>query len=75
MAPMRAEVFDLGGKRLFDSGLLMGKALDWPMTTEAGERVAHGVYLSVITAWDSQGELVKGQVGKLALVLGKGCAI
>ncbi len=40
------------------------------MTTEAGERVAHGVYLYVITAWDSQGQLVKSQVGKLALVLG-----
>jgi len=42
---LRAEVFDLAGKRLFDSGPTMGNALDWAMTTEAGERVAHGVYL------------------------------
>jgi len=41
---LRAEVFDLGGKRLFDSGPVMGNALDWAMTTEAGERAAHGVY-------------------------------
>ena len=34
---MRTEVFDLGGKRLFDSGPVLGNALDWPMTTEAGE--------------------------------------
>jgi hypothetical protein len=66
MAILRAEVFDLGGKRLFDSGPVIGNALDWAMTTEAGERAAHGVYLYVITAWDSQGELVKSQVGKLA---------
>ncbi|NIR18128.1 MAG: hypothetical protein GWN86_31230, partial [Desulfobacterales bacterium] len=65
-----AEVFDLGGKRLFDSGPTMGNALDWAMTTEAGERVAYGVYLYVVTAWDSGGELLKSQVGKLALVPG-----
>jgi len=67
---MRAEVFDLGGKRLYDSGPVMGRALDWAMITEAGERVAHGVYLYVITAWDDRGELVRSQVGKLALVPG-----
>ncbi len=67
---LRAEVFDLAGRRLFDSGPIAGKALDWTMTTMEGERVAHGVYLYVITAWDSQGQLLKSQVGKLALVPG-----
>ena len=38
---LRAEVFNLSGKRLFDSGPTMGNTLDWAMTTEAGERVAH----------------------------------
>jgi hypothetical protein len=42
---LRAEVFDLAGKRLFDSGPTMGNALDWAMTTEAGERVAQGFRL------------------------------
>lgn len=42
---LRAELFDLAGKRLSDSGPVMGNALDWNMSTEAGERVAHGVYL------------------------------
>jgi len=64
---LRAEVFDLSGKRLFDSGPVQGNALDWNMSSESGERVAHGVYLYVITAWDSRGELVKSQVSKLAL--------
>jgi len=45
VALLRAEVFDLGGKRLFDSGPVMGNALDWNMSSESGERVAHGVYL------------------------------
>ena len=37
---LRAEVFDLRGKRLFDSGPVMGNALDWNMSTEADEQVA-----------------------------------
>jgi len=45
VAVLRARVFNLSGKRLFDSGPVMGNALDWAMTTEAGERAAHGIYL------------------------------
>jgi len=41
----RARVFDLVGQRLFDSGPVIGKALDSTMTTEVGERVAYGIYL------------------------------
>lgn len=37
---VRVEVFNLGGKRLFDSGPEMGNVLDWNMCTESGERVA-----------------------------------
>ena len=55
VALLRAEVFDLGGKRLFDSGPVMGNALDWNMSSESGERVAYGVYLYVITAWAPKG--------------------
>ena len=33
---VRAEVFNLSGKRLFDSGPVQGNALDWNMSTEAG---------------------------------------
>ena len=69
-ALLRAEVFDLAGRRLFDSGPVLGNALDWDMSSESGERVAQGVYLYVITAWDSQGELLKSQVGKRALSKG-----
>ncbi|MCR4405185.1 MAG: hypothetical protein NUW06_07950 [Candidatus Acetothermia bacterium] len=69
VAILRATVFDLGGKRLFDPRLVMENALDWAMTTGAGERAAHGVYVYVITAWDAQGELVKSQVGEPSLLL------
>jgi len=41
VAVLRAEVFDLGGKRLFDSGPVMGNALDWAIMAESGERAVH----------------------------------
>jgi len=41
----KAEVFNLSGKRLFDSGPVMGKALDWNMSTESGERIAQELRL------------------------------
>jgi hypothetical protein len=41
---LRAEVFNLGGKRLFDSGPTMGDALDWVVATESGEQMAHGIF-------------------------------
>jgi len=31
---LRAEVFDLSGKRLYDSGPNMGNSLNWAMTSE-----------------------------------------
>lgn len=34
---LRADVFNLAGKRLFDCGPVMGNALDSAMTTEADE--------------------------------------
>lgn len=67
---LRSEIFDLGGRQVFDSGPMMRSTLDWSMTSATGERVAHGIYLYVITAWNDQGEMVKSQVGKLALVPG-----
>ena len=64
---MRTEIFNLGGKRLYDSGPTTGNSLQWPMTTETGERVARGVYLYVIQAWGPDGELVKSRTGKVAV--------
>ena len=45
VALLLAEVFDLAGKRLFDSGPTLGNTLDRTMITAAGERDAHGLYL------------------------------
>ena len=48
LAVLRAEVFNLSGKQLLDSGPVMGNALDWNMSMEAGERAAHGIYLYAV---------------------------
>ena len=33
---LRAEIFNLGGRRIFDSGPTLGSVLDWRMATSAG---------------------------------------
>lgn len=64
---LRAEIFNLAGERIYDSGPRAGNVLGWPMTTEAGDRVARGTYLFVIQTWNASGEQVKSRVSKLAV--------
>jgi len=42
---LRAEVFDLGGKRLFDSGPTMGNALGWARDGSSVEALCNGVWV------------------------------
>lgn len=60
-------VFDLSGKRLYDSGMTSPTALAWQLTTERGQRVANGVYLYLIRVRGSGTEKMSA-VHKLAVV-------
>lgn len=55
-AEMRVEVFAPSGELVFDSGAVLGQAIEWKMQTAAGARVADGVYLATITAIDAAGK-------------------
>jgi len=67
---LRVELFDLQGARLFDSGPVFGRSVDWPLTNQSGQRVARGVYLYVATVWDDSGEELSRKLGKLAVAPG-----
>ena len=45
----RVEVFDSSGQKMFDSGFVAGRALDWNMLDPQGEPVADGVFDYVVT--------------------------
>ncbi|HSP62845.1 MAG TPA: hypothetical protein VLQ90_07690, partial [Pyrinomonadaceae bacterium] len=54
---LRLEVYDEAGQKLFDTEQRGGNVLDWHLQGSAGERVADGVYLCVVTSKNLSGRL------------------
>src|SRR5712691_2969924 len=61
---LRLEVYDEAGQKLLDTEQRGGNVLDWHLQGGAGERVADGVYLCVLTSKSLSGRLSQ----KLGLV-------
>src|SRR5260370_8831377 len=61
---LRLEVYDEAGQKLLDTEQRGGNVLDWHLQGGAGERVADGVYLCVVTIKKLSGRLSQ----KLGLV-------
>jgi hypothetical protein len=70
---LRVEILALSGQKVFDSGPVLGNALDWKLLNSQGQPVANGVYLYTVTVKDPSGNVTK-KVGKLAVLRGKGVA-
>jgi hypothetical protein len=70
---LRVEVLSLSGQKVFDSGPVLGNALDWKLSNTQGQPVANGVYLYTVTVKDPSGNVTK-KLGKLAVLRGKGGA-
>src|SRR6266852_125912 len=54
---LRLEVYDEAGQKLLDTEQRGGNVLDWHLQGGAGERVADGVYLCVLTIKNLAGRL------------------
>ena len=54
---LRLEVYDEAGQKLFDTEQRGGNVLDWHLQGGAGERVADGLYLCVLTSKNLSGRL------------------
>lgn len=65
---LKLEVFDLTGRKLYDSGFVAGPALSWNPLANKGSRAANGVYLYVVTVRGFHGEMFRSQVKKLVLL-------
>jgi hypothetical protein len=70
---LRVEILALSGQKVFDSGPVLGNALDWKLLNSQGQPVANGVYLYMVTVKDPSGNVTK-KIGKLAVLRGKGIA-
>lgn len=68
IAEVQVQVYDLAGGVVYESGYQQGNALSWNLLNNQGQTVANGVYLYVVTAQGSNGEVVRGQVQKLVVL-------
>jgi len=65
---IRVQVFDLTGRRVFDSSFVRGDALEWPMTDSQGKALANGVYLYVMMVKGFDSQVLRSEVQKLAIL-------
>jgi hypothetical protein len=70
VATLQVTIYDLSGKKVWDSGMVAGDSVDWDRNNERGERMAYGAYLYVAQGWEAGGELSFKKNGKLALMPG-----
>jgi hypothetical protein len=65
---VQLEVYNLAGRRVFDSGDVMSNTLSWSLHDQSGRQLANGVYLYVIAVKGSGGQVVRSQVRKLVIL-------
>jgi len=65
---IQVRVFGLSGELVFTSDQVAGNGLRWNLLSNAGQRVANGVYLYVVTATGFNGETVTTKVSKLVVL-------
>jgi len=65
---MRLQIYNLAGRKVFDSGRVTGNSLSWNLQNMAGNPVANGVYLYVVTVRTLDGRILKGEVRKIAIL-------
>jgi hypothetical protein len=62
------QVFDLSGRLVYDSGPVIGSTTVWHLVNQAGETLANGVYLYIVTVHGFDGAQEKLETGKLAIL-------
>ena len=65
---IQVQIFDLSGRRIFDSLELPGGTFEWHLEDENGEVVANGVYLYLVTARGIEGQVFRSKVNKLVIL-------
>jgi len=65
---IRVEIYDLAGRRVFDSGEIPESRFAWNLEDDRGRVIANGVYLYIITVRGFNGEAVRSQVKKVIVL-------
>jgi hypothetical protein len=62
------EIFDLAGRKIFESGEVRGNTLIWNLQNNAEQRLANGVYLYVVRVRGLNDEVYVSEVRKLVIL-------
>lgn len=65
---VQVQIYDLAGRRIFDSGYVKGQTVEWHLNTDAGQPVANGVYLYAVTVRGYDGQMVRSKIQKLVVL-------
>ena len=65
---VRARIYDLSGRLIFDSGWSPGPAFQWNLQTTDGHVVANGVYVYWIEVQGATGEIRRSKIDKLVIL-------
>jgi hypothetical protein len=68
VAAVKVEVFSLTGRLVYASDFTDGNVLHWNGLSNAGQPLANGVYLYVLTAKARNGDVVRTKVQKLVIL-------
>jgi parallel beta-helix repeat protein len=67
VSALRLELADLSGKKIYDSGFVLGQTLRWARVTSQGRPLALGVYLYRLSVRDPNGTEIRSELRKLLL--------
>ena len=67
IASLKIQVFNAQGQNVFRSAS-EGRLLRWDLRSAAGQALANGVYIYVVTALDSDGNVVGSSIHKIGLI-------
>ena len=65
---VRARIYDLSGRLIFDSGWSPGPAFQWNLQTTDRRVVANGIYIYWLEVRGATGEIRRGKVDKLVIL-------
>lgn len=65
---LQTEVFEISGRKVFDSGEVQGNTFTWNLQNNAGQRLANGIYLYVVRVRGFNGEEYVSEVRKLVIL-------
>jgi len=68
IASIAVSIYDLSGRLVYTSGFVMGSEVTWNTKNNAGESLANGIYLYVITLKGLDGTVMTSDKKKMVLV-------